>query len=393
MSSPPALPVASAVDRPAVPPTAEPSRPAGGPGRIARPEHAAKLAALLSGGRPAQPTAIAFYGTGEVSEGVRLAVPARGLAQAGARVKLAHTLAPEDLAAFDVFVFSRPHLAPALLEGMLAVRQAGQRLVVDVDDDFHQLPPDHPGYRFVGPGSPEALRRLEFTLAQADLVTVATPVLAERYGRFARRVAVIPNGWDSSNPAWAQPLPPRATLNIGWAGTRTHRADVELVRTALVRVIRRFPQTHLVIGGDPQVYELFAPLPERRRSFRPMVAFDDYPALLAQFDIWLAPLQANAFNQAKSDIKLVEAGARGLPWVASPLPAYRAWAAGGLLADTPADWLAALERLIQTPDLRHNLGQAGRQKAAERSAAACAARWQAVLADLTAGRLLSPAAP
>ncbi|MBL8055340.1 MAG: tetratricopeptide repeat protein [Anaerolineales bacterium] len=363
------------------------------PRRIARPEHAKKLAALKSLRRPesapvaespaaAPALAVAFYGAGEVSDGVRLTVPARALAAGGARVKVGRALAAEDLAQHDVFVFSRPQLSEALFSGLAAARQAGKRVVVDLDDDFHHLPADHPGYPHVGPGNPASLQRLEAALAQADLLIVATPGLAERYGPLARRVAVIPNGWGQANPLWDKPAPPRTTVNIGWAGTATHREDVLPLRNELVRLAREHSQVQIVIGGDPRLYEAFAALPEKRRLFLPMVPFDDYPFLLAHFDILLAPLRANAFNDAKSDIKLLEAGIRRIPWVASPRPAYQAWGVGGLWAEKPAEWYAALQQLVGDPDRRRALGQAGRQQAETREAAVIAGAWQAHLVEL-----------
>jgi Flp pilus assembly protein TadD len=349
--------------------------------RLARPEHVHKLAALKS--RNAQPEAaihtIAFYGPNEVSDGVRLGVPAEGLARLGWRVKVDTVVADADLRDCETFVFARPQLNRALMEGMARVKRAGKRLIVDLDDDFHQLPDDHPGYDHVGPGNTERLRALEDALALADVLVTATPALAERCRRFAKRVEVIPNGWSRANTLWEKPAPRRATFNVGWAGTPTHRADLALIKFDVLRFMRDFPRAQLVIGGDPGVWEMFAQLPEERRLFLPLVPFDDYPYLLAHFDVLLAPLRDNAFNQAKSDIKLVEAGVRRIPWVASPRAAYCEWGAGGLLAEKPGEWYTALSRLASDVLLCTDLGNMGRARAETREAALIAQRWQAVL--------------
>jgi glycosyltransferase involved in cell wall biosynthesis len=133
------------------------------------------------------------------------------------------------------------------------------------------------------------------------------------------------------------------------------------------------------IGGDAGIWHLFADLPEERRSFASMMPFEAYPSLLAHFDVLLAPLCDNDFNNAKSDIKLLEAGIRRIPWVASPRAAYRAWGVGGLFAEAPGEWQSALTRLAQDANLRRQLGQDGRERANTREARSIAERWLAAL--------------
>ena len=141
------------------------------------------------------------------------------------------------------------------------------------------------------------------------------------------------------------------------------------------------PEVLLVLGGSPAAFSAFDELPELRRLFLPRVLFDDYPFMLAHIDVLLAPVRDTMFNQAKSDVKLVEAGIRRIPWVASSNPAYTAWGIGGLWADKPGEWLEALRRLVSDAVLRQTLGQAGRQKAETRESARLAELWQAILND------------
>jgi glycosyltransferase involved in cell wall biosynthesis len=324
---------------------------------------------------------VVFYGPGEFSDGVRLLAPAAGLAQAGHRVKVTRTPEPGDVKDFDVFVFARPMASPALSEALQVCRQAGKRVIVDVDDDFHNLPSDHPQYANWGPGNPAALAVLEMALAQADGVTVASAALAERYRPFAKRLFVVPSGWQRSNPLWDKPAPRRNTLNIGWIGGAADVADLNSIKPDVIQLVRQTPELLLVLGGDPAAFSAFDTLPELRRLFLPMALFEDYPYMLAHCDVLLAPARDIEFNRAKSDLKLVEAGVRRIPWVASPNPAYMAWGVGGLWADKPGEWLEALRKLVSDRVLRQTLGLAGRQKAETRESARLAEFWQAVLND------------
>jgi hypothetical protein len=101
---------------------------------------------------------------------------------------------------------------------------------------------------------------------------------------------------------------------------------------------------------------------------------------LASFDVLLIPLAKNSYNQAKSDLPLVEAGVRGIPWLASPTPAFRAWEKGGLIIENPGEWHTALQRLAQQADLRNQLSEEGRDKAQSREAETLLPLWKEVLA-------------
>jgi glycosyltransferase involved in cell wall biosynthesis len=312
---------------------------------------------------------------------VRLIAPATALSQAGHRIKLSRTPEPGDVKDYEVFVFAHPQASPALLEALKAFKQAGKRVVVDLDVDFHRLSADHPRYAELGPGNPASLLALEAVLAQADLVTVSSPVLAERYRALAKRILVAPAGWQRANPLWDKPSPRHSTLNIGWIGGPADVADLNSIKSDVIHFVRQLPEALLVLGGEPAAYSLFDALPEQRRLFLPLSSFDDYPFMLAHFDISLAPLRDVEYNQAKSDAKLLEAGIRHIPWVASPISAYAAWGAGGLWADKPGEWLAALKKLANEPALRKNLGEAGRQKAETRESAQLVELWRKILDD------------
>jgi hypothetical protein len=64
---------------------------------------------------------------------------------------------------------------------------------------------------------------------------------------------------------------------------------------------------------------------------------------LPRHDLGLAPLVADPFNSAKSDVKLLDYAALGLPALCSPGPAYQGWLEAGLaLAAEPDQWAAQI---------------------------------------------------
>lgn len=332
---------------------------------------------------------LACYGPADVSTPIRLGVPAGALRRRGYTVHVFTSFTPAHLKDHDVAIFCRP-LDEVSAQAIAAYARAGRAIIVDIDDLFHAIPPHSPSYARVGPGNPAGLRALEQAIASAHLLTVTTPGLAEAYRSFAHAIAILPNTWSRSHRGWQAPPPPHQGIVLGWAGTVTHRIDVQEMRSGVLRALAQRPQARLVIIGDLGVYEVFKELPASQRLYRPGVPFEHYPQLLAEFDILLAPLENNRFNHAKSDLKLLEAGVRGIPWVASPLPAYRDWGAGGLLAATPEEWERHLLRLIDDGDLRRRLGAEGRAQAEMREIENLVGLWQAVIEEAIATTETTP---
>jgi glycosyltransferase involved in cell wall biosynthesis len=299
------------------------------------------------------------------------------LANGGAEVKVGLSLVPADLDRYQVFVFSRPQTSTDLVSGLKACLQAGKRVVIDLDEDFHNLPHEHPKYALYG--SQDSLRVLEDLLAQAGLLTVPSRLLAERYKKFVPHVEIIPSSWSGSGSLWNKPAPRRQTVNIGLLGAHTHPKDIFLLKKDLARLLKEFPQALLAIGQHLELYEAFSSIPEDRKLFFPDVRLEDYPFLVANFDLLLFPLRDNAYNQSRPDLPLLEAGIRRIPWVASSIPAFKEWGAGGLFAEKAGDWYAAVRRLLDEPELRQELGQAGRQNAEGRETEKMIPRWREAL--------------
>jgi glycosyltransferase involved in cell wall biosynthesis len=265
----------------------------------------------------------------------------------------------------DAVIFSRPH-HDSLLS---AYKRMGIPTIVDMDDDFHTIPENHPGYQVVGPGDPIWLMKLENCIYLADHVTVTTNELSNRLARFRddpNSITVIPNGWSSSEPYWlSKRSVHKDKIVIGWGGTITHREDFQMCIKPIKRILKEHPNVMICIAGDYEIYRYFAPAPEKQRGMIPMVRYELYPLVLSTWDILIAPLLNTEFNRAKSDIKLVDACARGIPFVASDMPVYSNWDKGGILASDD-EWYDVLKRLVEDSELRKRLGQEGKKNAKER---------------------------
>ena len=327
--------------------------------------------------------AVAFFGTGEVSDATRLTIPANTLADLRHRVKLSRTPDAEDFDTFEVFVFSRPHLSGELLHAFRRARTQGKTVIVDVDTDYFNMPADHPRRGYLA--SREALAGLEMVLAQADLVTVPSAHLAQALKPRCERTAIMPSGWTPTLKWWTTPAPTHSGFVLGWVGDPSQDLDLADIHDAVYTVLRSRPELHLAVAGSPGAYQAFDDVSESRKLFLPMVGAEDFPYLLAHFDVLLNPVRPSSWSALGSAQRLMEAGARGLAWLASPAPALTEWSAGGAFCSTTSEWVAAIERLIDDDAWRESLCRAGREQAQSRRAEAIGRLWQAAINGLLSG--------
>jgi glycosyltransferase involved in cell wall biosynthesis len=313
-------------------------------------------------------------------------LPAEALAELGCRTAVMAELPPGRAGQFDVVVAHRPHSDVRLMEGLAACAAAKTPVILDLDAPFDQMPLDYTEYEEFGLSTPARARAYAAALLLADVIRVPCETLAASLSGASQRVEVIPDGWSRRNDLWEKPANPRHTLNLGWMSSPSQLEDVFQVRRIIIRILREFPHVHLVIGGDLQVYRLFDTLPESRRLFLPSVSQEDYPYLLGQVDILMVPLRNTPFNRMLPDCRLMEASVRGIPWIASPIPAFTSWNAGGIIANTADEWHTYLRQLVLDARLRASLAQAGRQRAAIREMSHLGPAWLALIEKAAAER-------
>jgi glycosyltransferase involved in cell wall biosynthesis len=283
---------------------------------------------------------------------------------------------------YDVVIAANPHGDPSLMPVLATCSGVQIPIIVDLDNDFTQVPNNHPIYLEYRLDLPEKMRAYTAALLMADRITVPSVVLAETLTAAGHPARVIPDGWMRHNGLWEKGVHRRHTINIGWIGPGGQVEDMAMIRRMVLRIMREFPNTQLVIGGDVQVYQLFDRLPESRRLYLPPFQTNDYPYLLGQVDILLVPMCDTPFNRCQSDRRLVEAGARRLPWIASPIPAFVTWEAGGFIANTPDEWFSHMRQLVLDPNLRSTLSQAGWRKAESREMGNLTTLWLDLVTEM-----------
>lgn len=275
----------------------------------------------------------------------------------------------------DVAITSNPHTNPSLLESLASLANENIPVIVDLDTDFEKQPSSHQDYSTKGLGSQTRSNAYNAALGIASMVTVPSETHAASLKALVQNVCVIPDGWSHQNKLWDKKNHPRSTINIGWVGNSGQLEDLLFIRRFIIRIVREFPNTRIVIVGNPQAYRLFENLPDNRRMYLPVVAHEEFPYLLSQIDVLLVPLRNLPFNTSLADTILMEAGAKGIPWIASPISSFRRWQAGGIICESLDEWHLNLRHLIMDDDFRRSLGMAGKDAAKSREMTQIGRMW------------------
>lgn len=356
------------------------TEPAAAPGRVARAEHLPGLRRLRQrlrqrDGRPGALTprpAVAFFAP-HTGARARLNPIARYLDRQGWVVRLRETAGEVDPGPASLVVVSDPPDLPELRTALIRWTQAGGTLVVDLTRPPDSLERD---------GTQVPMADL---LQAAALVTVPCEALAARLAPQARRVEILPEAWDRNNPLWAQRLPGRNEVTLGWLAEESAPRDLAILAPVLERLFEAHPSLKLAVGGPPDSLLQFSGLPEAAVRYIPHAGPQDLPYTLAHFDVLLLP-HAEDSREVFSDRLPLYAGARGIPWMGSPTPAYLEWGAGGLTAEDEQAWFQAIAHLVERPEERTRLAAEGRAEAERREAASVAIRWGEVLQAALAAR-------
>jgi glycosyltransferase involved in cell wall biosynthesis len=244
-------------------------------------------------------------------------------------------------------------------------------MVMDLDDDLWNIDRSNDAHSFF---DADRLRRLKENVGVADLITVSTDRLAEVVSDHTSvPVKVLAN----TVPEMLLDTHPAHTANdlagnqvigeddlvIGWAGSSTHNRDFGECAKSVKRVIQANPQTifHCICSVDytPRVKSI-----RGRTHWTGWVNGVENYYQAINFDIGLAPLYPFEFNESKSDIRLLELGALGIPVLGSPVGPYRLALESGyplIEARTPKQWTDELLALVQDGERRTQVGQAGRE--------------------------------
>lgn len=187
-------------------------------------------------------------------------------------------------------------------------------LIFEIDDLLTNIPIDnrafHKQYK-------DTKKRMVKGLKYCDRMVVSTQPLKDAFQSYIDDIRIIPNYLPKS--VWGDLHSKRnrsEKLRIGWAGSIFHKGDLAIIS----KLVENY--------HDAVEWVFFGMAPEGldgKIEFHPGVSLDLYPEKLATLDLDLAlvPLEDNAFNAAKSNLRLLEFGILGWPVICSDVYPYQ----------------------------------------------------------------------
>lgn len=250
-----------------------------------------------------------------------------------------------------VYIFREAALfGPPLFEYW--VRRAGVPLVFDFDDAIF-VPYVSPSNGYLSylkfPGKTRTICRL------ASHVMAGNAHLAGYAQQVNPQVTIIPTTIDTEKYDFVH-QPTKGVPVIGWSGSFSTVQHLNTLRNALQRLAREERFKLRVIGTSH--YELEG-VEVEALPWRAATEVADLRAI----DIGVMPLPDDEWSKGKCGLKALQYMALGIPTICSPVGVNSEIireGENGLLAATEEEWVEKLTRLLQQPELRTQLGAAGR---------------------------------
>jgi len=285
-------------------------------------------------------------------------------------------------------------------------------------DDYWAPGMHHPAYHLIK--NSEMDKKVVENLKLAQYITTTTPIFAKEISKLNKNVFVLPNAIDPTEDQFIPKLEPSNRIRIGWLGGSSHLSDLQILKNVMSKlkgdglldkvqfVLCGFDirgahtdidpvtkqQTQRAITPKESVWYLYEKIftddyklisPEYK-EFLMKFTQEEYPNIMNEpyrrvwtkhistyatnynlFDISLAPIEENIFNQVKSQLKVIESGFHKKAIIAQNYGPYKIdlknalkygggfdFTANSILVDSNRnhkDWYVALKKLILNPDL------------------------------------------
>ena len=293
------------------------------------------------------------------------------------------------IGAADVIVFQRNVLWEQIWDVIDYWKALGKLCLVDLDDHYPEIPPSNPAFKSwimnEGQMDPNPIERLKTGLGRADALIAPSHIILKDWEH------IVPGYYWPNYPSlldWQDIVRKEPGMNdliltstkdadphvevrpdsagkivIGWGGSLSHIDSFAYsgVIDGLKQLMEEDDRVCFKFcGSDDRMAFLLDKLPQDQLYRQPGVTAEDWPNVVATFDIGIAPMDMRpvvagtgnehgeySYDERRSWLKLVEYACGGVPFVATKCASYVDLERHGkMVENTPETWYTALKSRV-----------------------------------------------
>ena len=271
---------------------------------------------------------------------------------------------------YKVFIFQRVEYTQGLVSIIKKIKTLKKKIIYDIDDYiFIKKVTSFSKYNS-HLNDIKKINNIKKFIKISDLVITSTPYLAKELKKINPNIFINNNvqnimSLNTYNQANDEIKPKdKDIIILGYAsGTNTHNDDFEILTPTLIKIFNQYNNVYLKIIG-------YLSIPKNLLKFENRIIHIKYIDNMTgyinnlNYDINLAPLRKNDFNEGKSCIKYQELGALGIPTIASNVGEYSTLENKTtiLLSSNDNEWYQNLQKLITDTEFRKEIGKNAKQE-------------------------------
>lgn len=267
---------------------------------------------------------------------------------------LTDTIFVDDYTNCDLYIFNRfPHMYDDWF--FKEQKKYGFKYIIDLDDYWILDKTHYLSKAFI---DNKVFERTVNFIKKADFITVTNKQLYFLCRKYNKNVEIVKNALPFGFEQFNSEKTESENIRFGYCGGLSHVHDLNILNNSN---IANTDIDFTLLGYDKtreQSEKMFNEIifkNKKAESFKPL---DSYMDLYNGIDVSLVPLQRNFFNICKSNLKILEAGCKGIPVIASKvLPYYNDLDKPKVLfANNVNEWVEQINKLKNNRNLVIDLG-------------------------------------
>jgi hypothetical protein len=240
-----------------------------------------------------------------------------------------------------------------------------------LDDLLQQLPIDI-GQKYAATYSETYKSALDACIRASDGILASTPILAAQIAKLypLHSIQTVLGVCYDPGPGWTaravrsriarfkRRLTSVGIQTLGYMGSSSHLRDLATITPQIAALMRTRPSLHFETLGLPAPDVLKAEFGDRIRQYGFTSTYSDFLTRLyeVRWDLGMAPLVRDDFNQSKTFTKFIEYTASGIPTLAEDIAPYSHLARDhrAIALATGSAWVRVADHLLSNASTRRD---------------------------------------